>query len=685
MRALYLSRNELFRLHRSGMGRGGFLSSLHAGRRENSNFNTTMASATTVVKPDPESVFPPFAKYAHGVVVPSGSSLLFTSGQLGIAPNGSIPDSAYEQAKLCFENIGHVFREAASSTSTPGEVEIVRINAFVTSREFLQDYMAARDEFMQGKLAASTLMVVSGFARPEFRVEVEAVASVGRQSRRSYHTAAMPGRRTSNYHHHHQNNNQNFHPPRRYLHKPRVEIEAVQAAVDELRKRNVTVIASWESEESRREVALKSRDYYWYSPILKPLLRGRTGDAVVVAVSEEDVVAACAVANQHKVPLVVRGAGTGNYGQAVPLRGGIILDMSRLDQIESFDDQQGVIRVSAGAKLQDIEDETRKLGWELRQHPSTRRQATIGGFVAGGSTGHGALMHGGLGEDGAILGLRVVVADDDEAKVLQLEGPDVYPVVHAYGTNGIITSVELPLARAQPWTDVTVVFDSLSKAAEFSLKVASAPAVVKRAVSAFQAPIASKFLDDDEFLHGKNVVYDNQELGTNGDLRHVSIVQCAMSSLGPVERIAEALGGQVTRTIASSDAPRPFYEFGWNHTTLHALKKDKSVTYMQAVLSPDEAIEKVKQIEAEFNDSELLQHLEVINLDGRMGFGSLALLWPQGNDKDDKNDRLLQILKWHEDNGITIFDPHTHILEDGVGEDAGILPFISKDAFSLFF
>ena len=135
------------------------------------------------------------------------------------------------------------------------------------------------------------------------------------------------------------------------------------------------------------------------------------------------------------------------------------------------------MRAQSGIILADLEDHTRESGWELRQHPSTRRTATLGGFVAGGSTGVGALLHGGLAEDGAVAGLRVVTAESTP-RVLELTGRDVFPVVHAYGTNGIITEVEIPLARAQPWWDAVAVFPTLKPAAVFALDVGEAPAVV---------------------------------------------------------------------------------------------------------------------------------------------------------------------------------------------------------------
>ena len=240
--------------------------------------------------------------------------------------------------------------------------------------------------------------------------------------------------------------------------------------------------------------------------MLKPRLTGLSADCLVLAKTEADVVACLAAGIRHGVPVTTRGGGTGNYGQAVPLRGGVVLDVTGLDTIEAIDVERGTVRAGAGAKIGDIEDAARAVGWELRQHPSTRRTATIGGFVAGGSTGHGAMLHGGLSEDGAILGLRVATAEvsgaaDDPAsasgeptpRILELSGRDVFPVVHAYGTNGVITAVEMPLARAQPWTDVTAGFPSLASAAAFALDVANAPAIVSRAISTFQALSLTSF------------------------------------------------------------------------------------------------------------------------------------------------------------------------------------------------
>jgi len=121
----------------------------------------------------PSTIRKPFANYAHAVEIPAGMRLIVVSGQLGIAPDDTVPDGAQAQADLCFANIRAVLAEAGA-----GPEAVVRLNAFVTGREHLAGYMAARDRFVRDPAPASTLVIVSGFAREAFVVEVEALAAV---------------------------------------------------------------------------------------------------------------------------------------------------------------------------------------------------------------------------------------------------------------------------------------------------------------------------------------------------------------------------------------------------------------------------------------------------------------------------------------------------------------------------
>lgn len=120
----------------------------------------------------PSGIAPPAANYSYGTEVPAGHRLVFCSGQLGVAPDGTVPEDAAAQADRCFRNVQAVLEAAGM-----GMEDVVRINAFVSDRAYLRDYMAVRDRWVPSPPPASTLMVVSGFANEAFKVEVEVVAA----------------------------------------------------------------------------------------------------------------------------------------------------------------------------------------------------------------------------------------------------------------------------------------------------------------------------------------------------------------------------------------------------------------------------------------------------------------------------------------------------------------------------
>jgi 2-iminobutanoate/2-iminopropanoate deaminase len=121
---------------------------------------------------EPATIRKPFARYSHGVELAAGSRLVLCSGQLGVGADDTIPAGVEAQAELCFENIRAILGEAGLSLS-----DIVRINAYVTAREYMKGYMDVRDRYVSDPPPASTLMIVAGFTRTEFLVEIEAIAA----------------------------------------------------------------------------------------------------------------------------------------------------------------------------------------------------------------------------------------------------------------------------------------------------------------------------------------------------------------------------------------------------------------------------------------------------------------------------------------------------------------------------
>lgn len=124
------------------------------------------------VQLNPAGIRAPFGRYSHGIAVPPGARLVFCSGQLGVKEGDLLPPTVEGQAEVCFQNIAAILAEAGM-----GLADVVRLNAYVTSREHMKNYMSVRDRFVADPLPASTLMIVAGFTRAEFLVEVEAIAA----------------------------------------------------------------------------------------------------------------------------------------------------------------------------------------------------------------------------------------------------------------------------------------------------------------------------------------------------------------------------------------------------------------------------------------------------------------------------------------------------------------------------
>ena len=388
-------------------------------------------------------------------------------------------------------------------------------------------------------------------------------------------------------------------------------------------------------------VRRRSRDFFWYSPVLNEQLEGKSADLIVAPRDEADVINVAAACARHRVPLTVRAGGTGNYGQAVPLHGGVLLDITALSQVEWT--KPGALRVGVGAKLNSIDAELRPSGWELRMHPSTKRTATIGGFVAGGSGGIGSVTYGGLREPGNILAARVVTLEETP-RVIELRGDAAQKINRAYGTTGIITALEMPLAPSWNWIDIVVAFDDFLEAAAFGYEAALADGIVKKLLAPITWPIPSYF--------GALKPYCPEG-------QSILIAMIAEPSL---ESFKALLGGRGTITLETptDDGPGqvPLYEYTWNHTTLQVLKSDRSVTYLQCLYPQDRLIEKVAEMRAMFPD-EVLQHLEFIRFNGRVTCSGLPVV------RYRDADRLNEIIRLHEDHEVYIANPHVYTVEDG--------------------
>lgn len=388
----------------------------------------------------------------------------------------------------------------------------------------------------------------------------------------------------------------------------------------------------------------KSRDFYWYSPILKRQLDGFTADLVISPRDEAEVIRVLSACYRHRVPVTVRGAGTGNYGQAMPLQGGVVLHMQHMAGVIALGDDHVVVR--SGTVIDHIEQHLRRNGREIRLFPSTTATATIGGFIAGGSSGVGAIRWGGLRNPANIRRLRLVTMEETP-RVLDLTGHDIHKAAHAYGVNGVMTEVELPVDPAGDWVDVMVTAPDFIAANQLAIELGEA--LLLRMLSTFAAPVPE--------------LYFQRYRRHAGTGRAVLALMVARDALPALEaRVTAWPGAAITyRADRADPAERlpALYEMAWNHTTLRAIRIDPGVTYLQMMFPRDRMAETIAALELRFGN-ELMLHCEYTRFNGVVSPVAMPLV---RFTTEDRLEELVQLLE--AEFPITVFNPHRVTLEEG--------------------
>jgi FAD/FMN-containing dehydrogenase len=406
-------------------------------------------------------------------------------------------------------------------------------------------------------------------------------------------------------------------------------------------------IGSIRCEDNPVLVKQKSRDFYWYSPVLKRELDAVTADIVVSPISEAEVATVLAAAHALGIPVTPRGAGTGNYGQAMPLTGGVLLNLADMNKIVSIG--RGRVVCEPGAILIDIDKAIASSGQELRMFPSTRGTASVAGFVAGGSGGVGSITWGGLRDFGNVLRLRVMTMEA-QPRALELTGADLHKAVHAYGTNGIITEVEMPLTASYDWVDLILGFESFDAAAAYALALGEQDGILKKLITVVANPAPHDF-----FLRHRSLIPAGKS---------AVILMIAPQALDAFAAFTRPFRGAEILFDSSRAAPEtlrglpPNYELTWNHTTLRALRVDPKITYLQVRYPENLGLGLIKRIHDKFA-SEVIGHLEFIRFNGKIACAGLPMV------RFTTEARLQEIIDEHEAMGAMIFNPHRYTLEEG--------------------
>jgi FAD/FMN-containing dehydrogenase len=407
----------------------------------------------------------------------------------------------------------------------------------------------------------------------------------------------------------------------------------------------LTEIDGVRTEDNAAIVQQKSRDFYWYSPWLKEKLADVRGDLLVSPKDEAELIRVLKACYRHDIPVTPRGTGTGNYGQAMPLSGGVVLSLAEMADIRAI--SPGRVVTGPGAVIADIDKATRAhSAQELRIHPSTYHTASIGGFIAGGSGGVGSIKWGGLRDFGNVLRLRVVTMEA-EPRILELTGEELHKVTHAYGTNGVITEVEMPLTAAYDWIDVIVGFDTFLDAARYGNALALQDGLLTKLITPVAAPAPF-----DYFKRHQRFLREGQS---------VCLVSVAAHSLDAFLAFTRRAGGDIVFNAGAEPDTKglpPAFELAWNHTTLRALRLDPAITYLQTLYPFPNQLDLVAKMHALIPD-DMIGHLEFVRFDGNITCFGLPLI------RYTSQERLDEIIRLHEDNGCPVFNPHRYTLEEG--------------------
>jgi FAD/FMN-containing dehydrogenase len=417
--------------------------------------------------------------------------------------------------------------------------------------------------------------------------------------------------------------------------------EQIDALAAELRRLDPSLALVTAAEAG--ELERLSRDYYDYSPVLAARFQGKRAQLAVRATTVAQVRLVAGVCARHGVPLTVRGAGTGNYGQCVPLAGGVVLDLTGLKRLRHLEPASGVIEVEAGALMAAIDQQLAPHGRALRLLPSTWRSATIGGFIAGGSGGIGSLRWGFLRDPGNLLGLEVVTVEP-EPRLLRLDAAASAPLNHAYGTNGILTALRLPTTEAVAWQQLVVGFASWDQALE-AARALPATAFLLNGLTLLEAPIA-----------GRSPWPAGCPAAAAGE--HRLLLLAAPDALEPLPAwLAERGGALVWQAPQGASRGLPLRELCWNHTTLHWRAQVSGWTYLQLLLPepPGPCLEALRRRWG----ADLLWHLEAVRQQGAARLAALPLLRWQGEE------RLQELIDQARALGAVLFNPHVITVEDG--------------------
>ena len=391
-------------------------------------------------------------------------------------------------------------------------------------------------------------------------------------------------------------------------------------------------------------VKKRSRDFFWYSPILNDALKRCFGDLVARPKTPDEMTHVLATAHAHNAPITLRGGGTGNYGQAVPMDGGLIIETTAMNRVVEVGDSW--VRAEAGALMADINAALAETGQELAMFPSTQDIATVGGFVAGGSAGIGSIANGALRDPGNILSLRAMTGEA-APQIRTFDKADALHIHHAWGLNGVIIDVTLRTVPRRDWVGCLATFDSYRDAYAAGYALAQADNIARKLLTTVDARICTYFPKLDGHIRKD---------------KHLLVSMIPADDQDAFADLITAQGGHVDLMLtedrrAELKLPHVF-DFSYNHTTLQVLKADRSATYQQVgcPIPPDP--DAIAALRPKLGDDVWMHH-EFARVGGDIVTFDLPIIW------FSTPERLAEINATYEGAGFPVYDAHTWNVEGG--------------------
>ena len=419
-------------------------------------------------------------------------------------------------------------------------------------------------------------------------------------------------------------------------------------------------------------IGRRLRDNSWLSPVLQQYIdtmadkSGQSLDvSALVSPADIDQLRRCvSLIYRHGSPIVVLGAGTTNFGQTIPLDGGVVIEMRHLNDI--MPPEEGRITAGAGALGGDVDGVAQESGQQIPVMTTTYASATLGGWVSGGHIGLGTPTWGSIW-DGNVLAATLMTVEE-EPRILKLDEASLEPVLHSYGTTGILTDVTMRLVPAREWTELVVCFDEFGPACRFAKAVSDRPELRIRAAAAQEPAITPCF----SAMRGHVRPDEAVVISIIDDDQH-----------DPYVALAADHGGRVVPWRGRGYDRRPTLAYMvYGHRMLWVKKGAPMGAFLHCYLEPERPLEQLTALKERFGDG-IMVELKFFRSRwlrerfGHVGEGVLPapLVCVVEGAKD-----LAAVMDFCDSIGIRYQNPHTFFLDQkGLLRDPGIMKRFKAD------